>query len=127
MALGSSGRIRHGREVSREEAHRRTPARRRRTGQGPPGAGRPPDEGPARSRPPLCTVRTDRAAGSVCVRGHLDGVGAEFLCRIVTALRESGHRQVVVLLGSATVAEDARALLAGLARGLPAGHHLELR
>jgi hypothetical protein len=54
-------------------------------------------------------------------------VGAEALCRIVAALRALGHRQVVVRLGSATVADDARALLADLARGLPNGHRLELR
>ena len=56
-------------------------------------------------------MRTDRTAGTVRVRGHLDEVGAEALCRVVAALRRLGHRQVVVDLGSATVTDGARALL----------------
>ncbi|SNS33810.1 hypothetical protein SAMN04488107_2271 [Geodermatophilus saharensis] len=54
-------------------------------------------------------------------------MGAEALCRTVTALRRLGHRQVVVRLGSATVADDARALLDDLARRSPAGERLLLR
>jgi hypothetical protein len=72
-------------------------------------------------------VRTDRTTGTVCVRGSLDRVGAEALCRVVTALGQLGHRQVVVQLGSSTVTDDALALLAHLARRMPAGHRLVLR
>ncbi len=80
-----------------------------------------------RPQPPLFTARTDRTTGDIRTRGHLDRVGAEALCRTVTALRQLGHRQVVVRLGSATVADDARTLLADLARQLPAGDRLLLR
>lgn len=68
-----------------------------------------PDETPL---PPLCTLHTDRARNVVVVGGHLDRVGAEALVRTVAALGRLGHRRVVVRLGSATVADDARALLA---------------
>ncbi|MGY1696623.1 MULTISPECIES: hypothetical protein [unclassified Geodermatophilus] len=54
-------------------------------------------------------------------------MGAEALCRTVTALRQLGHRRVVVRLGSATLTDDARAILAGLARRSPAGEQLVLR
>jgi hypothetical protein len=75
----------------------------------------------------VSTARTDRTAGTVCLRGHLDRVGAEVLCGVVTALAELGHREVVVQLGSSTVADDALALLTDLARRMPAGDRLVLR
>ncbi|MGY1832016.1 hypothetical protein ACI8AA_16530 [Geodermatophilus sp. SYSU D01180] len=112
--------------MSREEAHRRTPARRRRTPSGPPRPTRAPED-EARPLPPLSTARTDRTAGVIRVRGRLDLIGAEALCRTVTGLLRLGHRQVVVRLDSATVADDARALLADLARRMPAGERLVLR
>ncbi|MGY1738266.1 hypothetical protein [Geodermatophilus sp. SYSU D00684] len=112
--------------MSREEAHRRTPARRRRTPSGPPAPQRAPGDD-ARPLPPLSTARTDRTTGVISVRGRLDRIGAEALCRTVTGLRRLGHRRVVVRLDSATVAHDARALLADLARRMPAGERLVLR
>ncbi|WP_177225294.1 hypothetical protein [Geodermatophilus obscurus] len=45
----------------------------------------------------------------------------------MTALGQLGHRQVVVQLGSSTVADDALALLTDLARRMPAGDRLVLR
>ncbi|MGY1731778.1 hypothetical protein ACI798_09660 [Geodermatophilus sp. SYSU D01045] len=112
--------------MSREEAHRRTAARRRRAPSGPPAIQREPEDG-ARPLPPLSTARTDRTTGVISVRGRLDRIGAEALCRTVTGLRRLGHRQVVVRLDTATVADDARALLADLARRMPAGERLVLR
>ncbi len=111
--------------MSREEAHRRDTARRP-AATGPPGAGRPPEE-EARPQPPVSTGRIDRTTGTVSISGHLDLVGAEALCRVVTALGQLGHRQVVVQLGCATITDDARALLAHLAGRLPAGDRLVLR
>ncbi|SDD21119.1 hypothetical protein SAMN05660690_3653 [Geodermatophilus telluris] len=97
--------------MSRDEAHGRATARR--SGD----TGTPADRtSPGR---PLCTVRTDRAAGTVRVRGHLDEVGAEALCRVVAALRQLGHRHLDVDLGTTTLTDDARALLTAVAR--PAG------
>jgi hypothetical protein len=75
----------------------------------------------------VSTVRTDRDTGTLCVRGALDRVGAEALCRVVTALGQLGHREVVVQLGSSTVAPDALAVLTDLARRMPAGDRLVLR
>ncbi len=70
---------------------------------------------------PLFTARTDEAAGTIRTCGHLDRTGAEALCQSVAALRELGHRQITVILGPATVADDdASALLADLARRLSA-------
>ncbi len=75
----------------------------------------------------MSTARIDRTTGTVSIRGHLDRVGAEALCRVVTALGQLGHRQVVVQLGCSTATDDALALLAHLARRLPAGDRLVLR
>lgn len=97
--------------MSQESAHRPPAARSKRASTVPPTAGRTTDE-PARPQPPLFTARTDDIAGVICTRGHLDQIGAEALCRTVTALRQLGHRQVVVRLGSATITDDARTLLA---------------
>lgn len=67
----------------------------------------------------MFTARTDGAAGVVRTRGHLDVVSAEVLCRIVTALRRAGHREIALQLGTATTADDdARELLAEHGRRL---------
>jgi hypothetical protein len=71
-----------------------------------------------RPHPPLFTARTDPTAGVISTRGHLDRLGAEVLCRTVSALRQLGHRRIIVRLGTATVTEDAHALLTDLARRL---------
>jgi hypothetical protein len=117
MALGGTGRIRQCGEVSREEAHRRPAASSTPVAPGPHAAERT-TEGAVGQQCPLFTARTDQAAGTIRARGHVDQVGAEALCRIVTALQQAGHRQIAVELGSATVAGDARALLADHARQL---------
>jgi hypothetical protein len=103
--------------VSREEAHRRPEGSRKRIPTGPAADGQTTEE-VVRPRAPLFTARTDPTAGIICTRGHLDRVGAEVLCRTVTALQELGHRRIVVRLGAGTVADDARALLTDLARRL---------
>jgi hypothetical protein len=95
--------------VSREEAHRRAAAGRgRATTRTPEEAGRP--------QSPLFTARTDQTTGVIRTRGHLDRVGADALCLLVTALQQLGHRQITVQLGATTVADDAEALLAAHAR-----------
>lgn len=67
----------------------------------------------------MFTARTDEAAGVVRTRGHLDGVSADVLCRVVTALQQRGHREIDVRLGTATTADgDALQLLADHARRL---------
>lgn len=104
--------------MSREEAHRRTGARRRGTPKRTVTAPRTP-EAAVPPQPPLFTARTDGAAGVVRTRGHLDGVSAEVLCRILTALRRAGHREIAVRLGTTTTADDdAREILAVHARRL---------
>jgi hypothetical protein len=81
-----------------------------------------------RPQPPLFTAQTDLGAGVIRTRGHLDPVGAEALCRVVTGLQRRGHRQIVVRLGPTTIADDARALLSDLGRRLlTAGVGLVLR
>jgi hypothetical protein len=93
--------------VSREEAHRPIGARPR-----------SPDE-PARPKFPLFTAGTDEIAGVIRTRGHVDAVGADDLCRAITALQRLGHRQIAVQLGQATVLDDdAHAFLAEYARHL---------
>jgi len=56
--------------------------------------------------------------GAVRIRGHLDRLGAEALCRTVSALRQPGRRQIVLQLGSATADDDALAVLGDLASSL---------
>jgi hypothetical protein len=114
--------------VSQEEAHRRTAASWERVATGQPVAGRTTEEA-VRPQPPLFTARTDRIAGAIRTRGHLDRIGAEALCRLVTALQQLGHRQIVVGLGSATVVdEDAEKLLTDHVRRLRSGGvHLLVR
>ena len=83
-----------------------------------------------RPQGPLFTARTDEPSGVVHARGHLDRVGAELLCGIVTALGRRGHRQIVVRLGPGTVVDDdAHLLLDDHARRLCAddGVRLQLR
>lgn len=105
--------------MSQEAAHRRPAARPQRATTIPPAVGRTTGE-PTEPQPPLFTARTDDIAGVISTRGHLDQIGAEALCRTVTALGRLGHRQVVVRLGSATMTDDARTLLADHARLLRA-------
>lgn len=113
--------------VSREEAHRRPAASGKPVTTGLPAAG--PTVGEAvRPQPPLFTARTDKTAGVVSAHGQLDLVGAEALCRTVTALQQHGHRQIVVRLGSTTIADDAGTLLEDQVRLLStAGVRLLLR
>lgn len=101
--------------MSREEAHRRTGARRRRA---PDRTASAPPEDVARPQPPLFTARTDEADGSIRTRGHVDRVSADVLCRVVTALQQLGHRHVQIRLGTATVDDDAHRLLVEHARRL---------
>jgi len=100
--------------VSQEAAHRRSTASGQHVPE-PATAGRTTDEA-AQPQPPLFTARTDETAGVISAHGHLDQVGAETLCRTVTALQQLGHRQIVVRLRSATTADEARGLLADHAR-----------
>ena len=113
--------------MSREEAHRRPEASGTRVTTEPLATGRAGDE-PVGPQPPLFIARTDRTTGVIRTRGHLDRLGAEALCRIATALQTLGHREIVVQLGSATIADDVPALLADHARRLGAdGVRLLLR
>lgn len=98
--------------MSQEEAHRRPAAVRRST-----------DEVVAPQRP-LFTARTDESTGVIRASGSLDLVGAEALCRTVSALHRLGHRPVIVRLGSVTIADDAYAPLADLCRELSGSVHL---
>lgn len=100
--------------MSREEAHRRTGARRR----APDRTAAAPPEDVARPQPPVFTARTDEADGSIRTRGHVDRVSADVLCRVVTALQQFGHRQVEIRLGTAAVDDDAHRLLVDHARRL---------
>ena len=94
--------------MSQEEAHPRPTAHT-------PGpvASSPAADADRLPRAPLFTARTDPTAGVLRTRGHLDAIGAEMLCRIVTALHRLGHAEVVVRLGSSTVDDDALVVLAG--------------
>lgn len=103
--------------VSQEEAHRRPAAGGKQVPTGLPAGGQTTAEA-VEPQPPLFTARIDETAGVISTHGHLDLIGAEALCRTVTALQQLGHRQVVVRLGSATTADGAHALLANHARVL---------
>ncbi|SFK97762.1 hypothetical protein [Geodermatophilus ruber] len=74
-----------------------------------------------RPRAPLFTASIDEARAAVRVRGHLDRIGADMLCRSVEGLRSRGHRRLTVeLRPPATVDPEAWELLAGLADRLAA-------
>ena len=69
----------------------------------------------------MFTARSDQQTGVIRTRGHLDGVGADVLCGLVSGLRQLGHRQIDVRLGTATVVDaDALSLLTDHARRLRA-------
>ena len=104
--------------MSREEAHRHAAAGRRRATPGRGGARRTPAQ-VVQPQSPLFTARTDQTAGVIRTRGRLDRIGAGVLCSVVTVLQQVGHRQIDVLLGTATVVDDdAHTLLADHARRL---------
>lgn len=65
---------------------------------------------------PSFTASLDQRHGVVRARGHLDVLSADLLCGSIVALQRRGHRQVTVRLeATATVDDEARALLARLA------------
>ena len=70
---------------------------------------------------PSFTASLDQRQGVIRARGHLDVLSADLLCGSIIALQRQGHRQVTVRLQPlATVDDDARQLLAGLADTLAA-------
>ena len=74
------------------------------------GTGEPPPQAPS------FTASLDQRQGVIRARGHLDVLSADLLCGSIVALQRQGHRQVTVRLQPlATVDDDARQLLAGLA------------
>ena len=74
---------------------------------------RPVDPSP---QAPSFTASLDQRQGVIRARGHLDVLSADLLCGSIVALQRQGHRQVTVRLQPlATVDDDARQLLAGLA------------